>query len=98
MRLTSSRFAVRGSRCRFPTANCELPSANYTSAVFTTTRPPARRLLVFARIPELGRVKTRLGESIGADRALAVYQAMLRDLLRSIGTSDASLEIEILWA
>jgi rSAM/selenodomain-associated transferase 1 len=66
--------------------------------VFATTRPPAQRLLVFARVPELGRVKTRLGESIGAERALAVYQAMLRDLLRSVGTSDADIEIEILWA
>jgi len=66
--------------------------------VFATTRPPAQRLLVFARVPELGRVKTRLGESIGAERALAVYEAMLRDLLRSIGTSDPDIEIEIMWA
>ena len=65
--------------------------------MFATTRPPARRLLVFARLPELGRVKTRLGESIGAERALAVYEAMLRDVLRAIGKSDSGLEIEILW-
>src|SRR5256885_2118449 len=71
---------------------------NYTSAVFATIRPPAQRLLVFARVPELGHVKTRLGESIGAERALAVYQAMLRDLLRSIGPSDPDIEIEIMWA
>ena len=43
-------------------------------------------------------MKTRLGESIGAERALAVYQAMLRDVLRSIGKTDSSLEIEIMWA
>ena len=43
-------------------------------------------------------MKTRLGESIGAERALAVYEAMLRDLLRSIGTSDSDIEVEILWA
>ena len=66
--------------------------------MFATTRPPARRLLVFARLPELGRVKTRLGTAIGAERALAVYEAMLRDVLRSIGKSDSGLEIEILWA
>jgi len=66
--------------------------------VFATTPPPAQRLLVFARLPELGRVKTRLGESIGAERALAVYEAMLRDLLRSIGAPNDDLEIEILWA
>jgi rSAM/selenodomain-associated transferase 1 len=66
--------------------------------VFATVRPAAQRLLIFARVPELGRVKTRLGESIGAERALAVYEAMLRDLLRSIGTSDPDIEIEIMWA
>ena len=66
--------------------------------MFATIRPPAQRLLVFARLPELGRVKTRLGESIGAERALAVYEAMLRDLLRSVGTSGADVDVEIMWA
>jgi rSAM/selenodomain-associated transferase 1 len=65
--------------------------------VFATTHPPAQRLLVFARLPELGKVKTRLDESIGAEKALAVYEAMLRDLLRSIGTSTPETEIEIAW-
>jgi uncharacterized protein len=63
------------------------------------TVPPApQRLLVFARLPELGVVKTRLAATIGAERALAVYRAMLRDLLGSIGSSSAETEIEILWA
>ena len=66
--------------------------------MFATIRPPGQRLLVFARLPELGKVKTRLGESIGAERALAVYEAMLRDLLRSIGGSNEETEIEVLWA
>jgi rSAM/selenodomain-associated transferase 1 len=66
--------------------------------VFPTVPPPQQRLLVFARLPELGRVKTRLAQSIGDDRALAVYEAMLRDLLASIGQSNAETEIEILWA
>ena len=79
-------------------ANGQRRTANYTVAVFATTRPPARRLLVFARLPELGRVKTRLGQSIGAERALAVYEAMLCDVLRSVGKSDSTMEIEILWA
>ncbi len=60
--------------------------------------PPAQRLLVFARLPELGKVKTRLGESIGVEKALAVYAAMLRDLLQSIGRSNVEIEIEIAWA
>ena len=54
-------------------------------AVFPTVPPPAQRLLVFARLPELGQVKTRLAESIGDDAALAAYETMLRDLLASIG-------------
>jgi rSAM/selenodomain-associated transferase 1 len=71
---------------------------NYTSAVFPTVPPPPQRLLVFARLPELGRVKTRLAQSLGDDRTLAIYEAMLRDLLASIGQSNADTEIEILWA
>jgi len=43
-------------------------------------------------------VKTRLAASIGAERALSVYEAMLRDVLHSIGTSSEDLDIEILWA
>jgi rSAM/selenodomain-associated transferase 1 len=66
--------------------------------VFPTVPPPAQRLLVFARLPERGKVKTRLAESIGEERALAAYEIMLRDLLNSIGTPSAETEIEILWA
>lgn len=65
--------------------------------MFPTLPPPARRLLVFARLPELGKVKTRLATDLGPERALAIYEAMLRDLLTSIGASDAELEIECLW-
>lgn len=39
--------------------------------------PVARHLLVFARHPELGRVKTRLAASVGPEAALAVYQELL---------------------
>jgi uncharacterized protein len=66
--------------------------------VFPTVPPPAQRLLVFARLPERGRVKTRLAESIGDDAALAAYETMLRDLLASIGQPSSETEIEILWA
>jgi len=66
--------------------------------VFATVPPPPERLLVFARLPELGKVKTRLARSIGAAKALAVYEAMLRDLLASIGTSSETMEIEVMWA
>lgn len=66
--------------------------------MFETIPPPPRRLLVFARLPEHGAVKTRLAADIGADRALAVYSAMLRDTLRSIGDSYDETEVEVMWA
>lgn len=66
--------------------------------MFSTIPPPAQRLLVFARLPERGKVKTRLAESIGEEGALTAYETMLRDLLASIGTSSPETEIEILWA
>jgi len=66
--------------------------------VFPTVPPPVQRLLVFARLPERGKVKTRLAESIGDDGALAAYETMLRDLLSSIGESSDETEIEVLWA
>src|SRR6185436_7170044 len=65
--------------------------------LFPTVPPPPQRLLVFARLPEPGKVKTRLAAAIGAERALAVYEAMLRDVVASIGASTPETEIEFLW-
>lgn len=65
--------------------------------MFPTVPPPPQRLLVFARLPELGRVKTRLAAEVGDARALAIYEAMLRDVIRGIGNSSPDLEIEFLW-
>ena len=65
---------------------------------FETIAPPPKRLLVFARLPEWGAVKTRLAAEIGDDRALAVYSAMLRDTLASIGDSNEDTEVEVMWA
>jgi rSAM/selenodomain-associated transferase 1 len=66
--------------------------------VFATVPPPPRRLLIFARVPEHGKVKTRLAQSIGEEKALAVYEAMLRDVLSSVGGSADDLEIEVMWS
>jgi uncharacterized protein len=66
--------------------------------MFATIPPPPNRLLVFARLPEAGKVKTRLAADLGDERALAVYEAMLRDLLANVGVSDAALDVEVLWA
>jgi uncharacterized protein len=66
--------------------------------MFATTAPPPQRLLLFARLPEAGKVKTRLAAQIGDQRALALYEAMLRDTLATIGQSSPELEIEVMWA
>lgn len=66
--------------------------------MFATIPPPPNRLLIFARLPEAGKVKTRLARDLGAPRALAVYQAMLRDLFANVGAPDEELDIEVLWA
>lgn len=65
--------------------------------MFLTVAPPPQKLLLFARIPEPGRVKTRLAAEIGDARALAVYEAMLHDVLVSIGPSTPETEIEVFW-
>lgn len=65
--------------------------------MFPTVPPPPQRLLVFARLPELGKVKTRLAADVGEARALAIYEAMLRDLIAGIGNSTPETEIEFLW-
>jgi rSAM/selenodomain-associated transferase 1 len=48
-------------------------------------------------LPELGTVKTRLAAEVGDERALEVYEAMLRDLLGRIGDSTPQMEIEVMW-
>ena len=64
---------------------------------FPTRMRSRRRLLVFARLPQEGRVKTRLAQSLGGDAALAVYKAMLVDVLARLEPLRSSISIEILW-
>ena len=42
-------------------------------------------------------MKTRLAADLGDERALAIYEAMLRDLIASLGDSTPETEIEFLW-
>lgn len=65
--------------------------------IFPTTRRPRQRLLLFARVPQPGQVKTRLAATIGEDRALALYRAMLEDTLERIETLPESVEVEVAW-
>lgn len=64
---------------------------------FATRSLPKNRLMIFARVPELGRVKSRLARELGNERTLHVYSAMLRDLLEGIGPSDDEILVEVLW-
>jgi len=52
-----------------------------------------RAIIVFLRVPELGKVKTRLAATLGDDRALAIYQqltAMTMDVIQE-STADILL-------
>ncbi len=49
------------------------------------------RVAVFAKVPRLGHVKTRLGESIGTEAALECYTEMLESAIRA--TSGYPMEL-----
>jgi rSAM/selenodomain-associated transferase 1 len=52
-----------------------------------------RQLLVFARAPRPGAVKTRLAPAVGADGACRLYEAFLADLARELrGLERAAVE------
>ncbi len=63
----------------------------------TTTRSPDK-LLIFARVPEPGAVKTRLAATLGDERALDLYRAMLEDLFHGLGKPDDRLDMEVVWS
>jgi rSAM/selenodomain-associated transferase 1 len=65
---------------------------------FPTTRHPRQRLLIFARYPELGRVKSRLARELGPEATLQLYQAMVDDLLDRVGSSSEETAIEVGWS
>lgn len=45
-------------------------------------------LAVFAKYPEIGKVKTRLGKDIGSKNAMLLYKAMLKDILFNLSNKD----------
>ena len=45
---------------------------------------PSRHLIVFARAPELGRVKTRLAARLGPHKALAIHRELLAHTLSAV--------------
>jgi rSAM/selenodomain-associated transferase 1 len=54
---------------------------------------PAERLVIFARAPEAGRVKTRLSRALGDAAALAVYRALLEDTCALAGQLAVAREL-----
>ena len=50
----------------------------------------ADTVIVFGRVPELGRVKTRLAAQIGDERALDLYRRMLEHSLAVAQASGAT--------
>ncbi|MDX1578178.1 MAG: TIGR04282 family arsenosugar biosynthesis glycosyltransferase [Gemmatimonadota bacterium] len=54
--------------------------------------PPERRLLVFGRLPEAGRAKTRLAPALGEEEAAELYSAFLDDAVKG-ATGTAPVEL-----
>ncbi len=55
-------------------------------------------LSVLARAPEKGRVKTRLGQTYSAEQRLAIYTAMLRDVLeQAASVQDRFDRLSVYW-
>ena len=46
-------------------------------------RPPV--VILFCRVPRIGKVKTRLARDIGAAQALRFYRATLQATIRTVG-------------
>jgi rSAM/selenodomain-associated transferase 1 len=57
--------------------------------------PPnlSRAILVFAKSPRPGRVKTRLARTVGDAAALRLYRAFVADLLETLSAADAPATI-----
>ena len=53
------------------------------------------RLAIFARVPEHGRVKTRLAAGVGAAAALRIYETLLASTLRELSPGRGTFEPEI---
>ncbi len=60
-------------------------------------RRSPKRVLLFARAPEPGSVKTRLASSIGNEGAEGVYRGMIRELLERLGPGNDRFDVEVLW-
>lgn len=61
----------------------------------STASPRARRLIVMTRIPEAGRVKTRLIPTLGSEGAATVHEALLRKTLQHADQHSLKSEVDV---
>ncbi|MCG8649566.1 MAG: hypothetical protein MI861_07025, partial [Pirellulales bacterium] len=47
------------------------------------------RLIIFAKFPEPGKVKTRLARDLGDERAAEIYSALAKDIISRTAKSPA---------
>ena len=64
----------------------------------TSPRPGAGKVVVFAKVPRPGQVKTRLCPPLSADQAASLYAAMLADVLEATGDFARALGLEPILA
>ena len=57
-----------------------------------------RRLLLFAKRPRLGKVKSRLTPPYTVEEALQLYRALLRDLSAMLASLPNSIQVEWWWS
>lgn len=55
------------------------------------------QLLLFAKYPEAGKVKTRLAETVGPKKAADIYRRMLKQLITQIDTPSRRYELTLYY-
>ena len=57
------------------------------------TKTQTKAIILFARDPVAGKVKTRLASQIGSDTAAGLYRNFVTDILAILKSSDVNLRI-----
>jgi rSAM/selenodomain-associated transferase 1 len=50
-------------------------------------------LIIFAKEPELGKVKTRLGRALGKEKALKIYLWLIKKMFKTFKTTDYEVKV-----
>jgi rSAM/selenodomain-associated transferase 1 len=75
----------------------EIESERMHSEPQTFARTSQRVLIILAKYPQPGQVKTRLGASIGAEAAAYLYHAFLADLAPRFARQTGRLPFDVCW-